>query len=480
MTDTRLNRDTAAPSWTDILRGKLGVYTLLLNIGILFFGIDNFLINTLMPSIVADIGGVAFYAWAMMLYLVGAISGSASYGPLRARVGGRYALAIGGAVFSLGALGCSLAPAMPALLVSRIFQGLGGGLILAGSMAFVSALFEPRLRKYAIAVTNVTWIVSALLGPVQGGIFGSIGWWRGAFLVYVPIGAAFLLGILWKIPKEADQSTAHSRALSFPIWRVGLLALGVLCVGISGQVGSGLLRMTLIVAAGLVVWYAFARDAHAKNRMFPSQPLSLSAPVGLTYWGHAMIMAAYVAISIYLPLVLTVLHGVPPLYVGLANGVMSIAWSISSASVAGLHGSSERKSVIAGPLFLMSGSIGLALTAVFGGQLGWVLACVPLVGIGIGIFHVHMTAHTMGVARPGEESITASSLSTIRALGMAFGAALAGTIANVAGLQELATADAVRSAVTWVYLFNILPLAMALTVTVRFFRVADPGPDRDP
>jgi hypothetical protein len=229
----------------------------------------------------------------------------------------------------------------------------------------------------------------------------------------------------------------------------------------------------------LIVWYAFARDAHAANRMFPSRPLSLSAPVGLTYWGHAMIMAAYVAISIYLPLVLTVLHGVAPLYVGLANGVMSIAWSISSASVAGLHGSSERKVVVAGPLFLMSGSIGLAMTAIFGGQLGWVIACVPLVGIGIGIFHVHMTARTMGAARPGEESITASSLSTIRALGMAFGAALAGTIANVAGLQELATADAVRSAVTWVYLFNILPLAMALTVTVLFFRIADPDQDRD-
>jgi hypothetical protein len=65
-------------SWTEVLRGRLGVYTLLLNIGILFFAVDNFLINTLMPSIVADIGGVAFYAWAMMLYLVGSITGSAS------------------------------------------------------------------------------------------------------------------------------------------------------------------------------------------------------------------------------------------------------------------------------------------------------------------------------------------------------------------------------------------------------------------
>jgi MFS family permease len=480
MTDARPLGKTPTASWSEIFRGRLGVYTLLLNIGILFFGVDNFLINTLMPSIVADIGGVAFYAWAMMLYLVGSITGAASYGPLRARIGGRRALALGGAVFSLGALGCSLAPHMAGLLVSRLFQGVGGGLILAGALAFTSTLYEPRLRKYAVSVTNVTWIISAVVGPLQAGIFANIGWWRGAFFVYVPIGAAFLIGVLWKIPKEADQATADSRMLRFPVWRVGLLGLGVLCVGSSGQAESTALRVALIAAAGLIVWYAFTRDAKADNRLFPSQPLSLSSPVGLAYWGHALVATAYTAVSIYLPLVLTVLHHMIPLYVGLANGLMSIGWSVAAALVAGLHGSRERKVVIAGPVCLALGSSGLALLTAFDGDTAWLLICAPLVGIGIGIFHVHMTVRVMGAARAGEESITASSLSTIRSLGMAFGAALAGTVANVAGLQQVATPEAVRAAVTAVYLSNLLPLMLAVLVTMRFFRVADPAGDRGP
>jgi MFS family permease len=462
-------------SWTEILRGRQGVYTLLLNIGILFFAVDNFLINTLMPSIVADIGGVAFYAWAMMLYLVGSITGSASYGPMRARIGGRRTFAVGGAVFSLGALGCSIAPSMGVLLVARLVQGVGGGLIIAGSMAFISVLFEPRLRKYAVAFTNATWILAAVVGPVQAGIFADFGWWRGAFFLYVPIGVAFLVGVLWKIPKSADQATADSRALRFPIWRVGLLGLGVLCVGSSGLTETAALRTALIVAAGLIVWYAFSRDAQAENRLFPSQPLSHFTPVGLAYWGHILVAAAYISVSIYLPLVLTVLHGIAPLYVGLANGMMSIGWSIAAALAAGLHGDRERKVVIAGPICLMIGSVGLALVAAFGAHFAWVLICAPMVGIGIGIFHVHMTVRVMGVARSGEESITASSLSTIRALGMAFGAAVAGTIGNIAGLQELATPDAVRTAVTWVYLFNVLPLILAVAVAARFFQVAGPA-----
>jgi MFS family permease len=227
----------------------------------------------------------------------------------------------------------------------------------------------------------------------------------------------------------------------------------------------------------MLVWFAFARDARAGNRLFPSKPLSFATPVGLAYWGHMLIAASYISVSIYLPLILTVLHGMAPLYVGLANGLMSIGWSIAAALVAGLHGRRERVVVVAGPLCLMAGSVGLAVATMTGGHFAWVLICAPLVGVGIGIFHVHMTVRVMGVARPGEESITASSLTTIRSLGMAFGAAVAGTIGNVAGLQQIAAPETVSAAVTSVYLFNVLPMIMAAIVAARFFLVAEPARD---
>lgn len=459
--------------WRDILRGKRGVYTLLLNIGILFFGIDTFLVNTLMPSIVADLGGVAFYSWAIMLYLVGAIVGSASYGPLRVRVGGRKALALAGVVFSCGALGCSLAPTIEMLLLSRLIQGTGGGMIVAGSMAFISALFEPQLRRYAVAVTNITWIVSALLGPIQGGIFANLGWWRGAFLLYVPIGAAFILGVLWRIPAEADGATGQPN-LRFPIWRVGLLGLGVLCVASSGQAPNTPVRLALLAAAALIVWYAFKRDGAAQNRLFPSRPLSFGSLVGLGNWGHLLVGASFVAVSIYLPLVLSKVYGLAPLYVGFANALMSIGWSLASTLTAEFDGQRERFAVTFAPVCLLLGCVGLALTVMSGGHLVWLVIFVVMVGAGIGIFHVHMTVRVMGAARKGEESITASSLSTIRSVGMAFGAALAGTIANLAGLQQVATDETVRTAVVSVYLFNAIPLLLALAVAVRFYQLDGP------
>jgi len=361
---------------------------------------------------------------------------------------------------------------MAALLVARLFEGLGGGAIVAGAMAFTSALYEPRLRTRAIAFTSVTWIGSALLGPILGGIFAEMGWWRGAFWLYVPFAAVFLAGVWWKIPDDADRPVRAGAPLRFPIWRLVLLGLGILCIGATGRVEGEALRATLIVAAVAIVWIAFAQDARAQNRLFPSHPLSLSHPVGLGYWTMILVVGAYTAISIFLPLVLTVLHGIPPLYVGFVNAMMSISWSISAALVAGLHGGAERRAMAAGPLCLIAGTAGFAIATSTVAGTAVIAALAVLVGFGIGFINVHMMAKVMAASLPGEESITASSLSTIRSLGMAFGSAIAGTVANMAGLEAVATRETVSAAVTGGYLVNVIPLVVALFVVLRFFQVA--------
>ena len=58
---------------------------------------------------------------------------------------------------------------------------------------------------------------------------------------------------------------------------------------------------------------------------------------------------------------------------------------------------------------------------------------------------------------------------------MAFGTAVASTVGNIAGLQELATPDTVRTAVTAVYLFNVLPLLLAAFAAARFFQIVEPA-----
>jgi predicted MFS family arabinose efflux permease len=361
---------------------------------------------------------------------------------------------------------------MGALLVARLVAGLGGGVIVAGAMSFTMLLYEPRLRTRAIAFTSVTWIGCALLGPLIGGIFADIGWWRGAFWLYVPFAVAFLAGIWWKIPETADRTTAASRALRFPVWRLACLALGVICVGAAGRIDSDAMRVAMIVASVAICGYAFYRDKGATNRLFPSNPLSLSRPVGLGYWILILVIGAYTAISIYLPLVLTVLHGVQPLYVGAINALMSTSWSVAAALIAGLHGGAEKKALMAGPICLLLACAGFAAETYLDGGLWAISALAILAGFGIGFINVHIQAKCMAAAEPGEESITASSLSTVRSLGQAFGSAIGNTVANMAGLVGVATVAAVHGAAIGVYLFNLVPLALAALAMLRFFQVS--------
>jgi predicted MFS family arabinose efflux permease len=100
-----------------------------------------------------------------------------------------------------------------------------------------------------------------------------------------------------------------------------------------------------------------------------------------------------------------------------------------------------------------------------------VLAAAALVyGLGIGMHNIHLVARTMANARPGEENITSSATSSIRALGTAFGAAAAGMLSTVFGLGDATDPEAVGHAVALVFSVNVLPLLAAVVFMFMLLR----------
>jgi predicted MFS family arabinose efflux permease len=91
-----------------------------------------------------------------------------------------------------------------------------------------------------------------------------------------------------------------------------------------------------------------------------------------------------------------------------------------------------------------------------------------LVGIGLGSSNLHVVAAAMRHAAQGEESITASSIPTMRSLGIAFGAAAAGAIANASGLTDALVPADVARAVTWVLSAGTLAPLCGLVFVLRF------------
>ena len=129
MTDAQETIAEETGRWADIFTGRTGVYTFVLGLGMVLFAINQFVVATILPTVLADLGGVGFYSWAFSLFAVGAIIGAASANPLREAFGVRRAYAGAGLVLGLGLAGAALAPDMPTLVGSRLVQGIGGGAV---------------------------------------------------------------------------------------------------------------------------------------------------------------------------------------------------------------------------------------------------------------------------------------------------------------------------------------------------------------
>jgi MFS family permease len=465
--------DPAKGAWSDIFHQGRGLYTALVIGGIALHATQMLVIAIVMPTIVADIGGSAYYTWAAMLYTIGAIVGASSTAVVWGRFGPRRSYALGAAAFALGTTGCALAPDIGVLIAARAVQGWAGGLVAGSGMALITGLFDASLRTRVIAMSQGTFTACHLSGPIVGGLFAAMNWWRGSFWVMVPFMLGFAALAWWRIPDRLPGDVGMARGAPFPLLRLLTLTVGVFCVAAAGPVGDIRLRLGLIVAALLLVALTFRLDRDAPNNLFPSRAASLNAPIGLALWILTLHGMTQTSVSLFLPLLLQVVHGVSPVYINVLNIVISSGWTLATFTVSGWSGMRERIALASGPAIALGGLVALTLIALSPG-LVLMMLCAFVMGIGIGVYNVHLVARAMDTAGAGEQRSTAAALTSVRSIGTAFGAAMAGLVATTAGLGGATEPQAVGQAVSAVLVFCWLPYGLAVLFMLRFLRVALP------
>jgi MFS family permease len=453
---------TTSASWSTVFRGPHLAYTALLTLGVGVYAIGIHLIGTVLPSVVADIGGAAFYAWATMLFTMASIIGTVCGGLVRGMLDLRRGYLVGVLVVLAGWAGCGVAPHISAFLIARAIQGFGSGLLVALAYSMVSEFYPEALRPRVLSAISGIWGVAALVGPMVGGLFATSGWWRGAFWVVIPI-LLLLCSLAWRALPAGGM---HEAAGEFPALRLTLLGAGVLCVAVSGHVASLLWRLLLLASAVVLVGYSFRLDGRAAKRLFPSQPMSLRTRVGTAYWMFFLFGNTTSLITVFLPLFLHVLHEMSLLGAGYVNALLSMSWTVLALCSAGLRDRQVRQAVVLGPVLMLCGVVGLR-TYVTDGPILSLAFFVALTGAGIGLCFAHISSWTMAAARAGEGTLTAASIPTIQSLGIAFGAAVGGLVANTAGLAQGVSTATVASAATWVLLLGIVPPAAMAVLSGR-------------
>jgi MFS family permease len=456
-----------AARWRDLIAAPLAPRAALVMLGVWLNAADALVTATIMPSVARDLGGYAFFGWAVAGYLLGSILAGASAGQLAQRLGLKPAM-VGAAIAY--AAGCALSAASPTIalfLAGRLLQGIGAGWIVGFCYVAIGVVFPERLWARMFGAASGVWGVATLLGPLVGGLFAAAGAWRGAFWLFALQGLAFALACLWLLgPGQADDSAAP-RPLA---WRtLSVLAAGIAAIGGADVVGGWLAPVGLIAAGLALLAFAGAINAGAGERLVPRDAVRLSTTAGA---GYAMILAMSAAgsvLGVYGAAILQVVHGASPLTAGYAIGMEALAWTLAALIVSGQPDHRHGVLILAGAGTIVAGIVLMALTIGAAGLAAFILGAVVL-GSGYGLSWSLATRRILAALPAEDRAVGASAAPTTQMIGGAVGAAAAGAVANLLGLTRSFTQ--VRAALDGPWLFAAFtPLALiGLAAAVRLTR----------
>jgi EmrB/QacA subfamily drug resistance transporter len=224
--------------------------------------IDGTVVNVALPALQSALGAsLADVQWVVESYALFLATLLLIGGALGDLYGRRKIFVAGAILFFLASAWCGLAPNIRQLIVARGLQGIGGALLVPGSLALISANFPEKERGRAIGTWSGFTAITAAIGPVLGGWFIQHGSWRWVFFINIPLGMAVLWLTLWKVP----ESRADNRSHQFD-WLGGLLAVlafGGIVLGLIESVpAAGAMGVVTLIA--LLYW-----EARSSSPMLP-------------------------------------------------------------------------------------------------------------------------------------------------------------------------------------------------------------------
>ncbi len=468
--------DSSFVSWRELLNRQYGAALLLVSLGVWLHAADSLIVATMMPEIVAEIGGEAYVAWSVALYELGSIVAGASGALVMMRAGVRVPMMLAALLFAAGCLVSAAAPTMPLLLSGRLVQGIGGGGLTALSFIAVATLFPTRLTARVLGVISVLWGASAFLGPLIGGLFVEYSTWRMGFVFFGAQAVGLALWILLGI-RIVEQRPAEATSTPVPASRLLLLALGVVMIAYAG-IEVTVPRTPLLLAMGLLTLGVFVwwDSKCAGTRLLPNRPFSLRTPVG-----SALVMTLAMGVSVmglgtYGPLLMTIIHGYPAYVAGYVLASVAIGWS---AAAIVLSGSPERydRFFIAFGLLMVFCSVAGLVYAIPNGPLSVITFFAALEGIGFGTAWTFVLRRAKSLAAEDDVARLSGALPTVSRFGYALGASVTGILANAAGFSADGTAEQAAHVARTIFIGN-LPiallglLAMACFVSIKENRPA--------
>jgi EmrB/QacA subfamily drug resistance transporter len=430
--------------------------------------LDQTIVATALPRIVADLHGFDRFAWVATAYLVASTALVPVYGKLADMYSRRNIEVTAILIFLTGSALCGLAgefgplpllgDGMSQLIIFRAVQGLGGAGLLAMAFIIIADLFAPAERGKYQGFVGATFGLSAVLGPFLGGLLTDhgtgllpgIAGWRLVFYVNLPLGLLALWFILSRMPRLKPRG--EKKPLDY--LSALLLIAGLVPLVLGLQLNKAVHGWTSPLTLGLFGGAAAAMVLFVLRSLRSSNPI-----LDLTLFGNPvfrtanialfLLGGAFLSIVIFEPLFMVNVVGVSATQAGVSLIPLSlgvVGGSMLAGQMVARFGHYKRW-MLTGGLILLTGQALLATmlpTASYGQVLLYVLIC----GIGLG---PSMPLYTLAIQNAIEPRFTGQATSAcqfFRQIGGAVAAALLGTVLTLSLGQNLPAGSAVSSAST--------------------------------
>jgi EmrB/QacA subfamily drug resistance transporter len=422
--------------------------SLLAMLGIAFVtmlvALDQTIVGTALPRIVADLKGFDYYTWVATSYMIASVITIPIFGRLGDLFGRKPFLLAAIALFTLASVFCGLAVNMLSLVIARGLQGIGGGILIGTVFATVADLFpDPKLRLRWLVFVTSSFGVANVIGPTLGGMLTQMHGWRLVFFVNVPVGIVSLLFVQMFVPNlrpmvarrgaiQLDWLGACVVAVVF-----GALQLLIELLPKEGVSGRTILLFSITMVCGMTLYF------WEKRMGYPVVPIDVLLDRRLAALFAISVLGGFALFSMvfYVPLLFQGGYGMSPHDSGMLITPLLLGTTVGSV----LNNRIVTRIRRANDLMYIGFSlcvIGcLALVSLNGNEPHPVwMACMGASGLGLGLVATNLTICSQQIVARDHLGAVTALLQSLRIFGGILGTAITGAL-----LEHLYTRSVHRS-----------------------------------
>ncbi len=375
--------------------------------------IDSTALNVALPIIQAELKmDASQVSWVVNGYLLFLSALILVGGSLGDHYGRKRIYMIGIVLFAASSLVCGLAPSVAILVFARMVQGIGGALMVPGSLALISVMFSGEKRGKAIGTWSTFTTLTSLIAPVVGGLLAGAGLWRAIFFINLPLAAVSLWALINYVPESKDEAAKRLDFLGALLVTLGLAGVTFGLTEAPNYGFSNPLILVTLIGGILSLTLFIVVEARSDHPMIPLglfRSLTFSGTNALTFF----LYGALTVVPYFLSFNLIQVQGYPPREAALVLLPLSIILALISRRMGAIADRiGPRPLLTLGPALAGVGFFLFGLPGLTNGPSDYWTTYFPaalFLGIGMGITVAPLTTAVMGAA-PASSSGAASGI----------------------------------------------------------------------